>query len=110
MQSNFKEAISYFEEGYSLDLVIRREEKRIHLPVNPASHHDNAGKPGIEMAIAAIIEIGIPLRELGLQEGTGFYLQLDWKYKGEYFQVIPAHHYYHLVVPGDKDYARFWIV
>ena len=101
-----KPAAGYFETGYTLDIVIkedhRQESIRIDSSSNPA--------PGIETAVDSIIEMAALLETLHLKEGDSFYLQLEWKLKGDYFQVIPFHDYLCLQVPTALDYAYSWQV
>ena len=64
----------------------------------------------VTIVVDGIIEMGIPLRLLNLGEGSIFYLQLEWRYDGEYFQAIPFNDYFKLTVPLERDYACFWLV
>jgi hypothetical protein len=80
------------------------------LPINHSTAAYDPGLSNIETAIDGIIEIGIPLKVLGLREGSRFNLQLEWRYNGDHFQAIPSHDYFRLTVPKDKDYAQFWMV
>jgi alpha-amylase/alpha-mannosidase (GH57 family) len=105
-----EDAVSYFEEGYTLDVIILKDGVQKRLPINHSTAAYEPGLSNIEAAIDGIIEIGIPLEVLNLKEGSSFNLQLEWRYNGEHFQAIPSHDYFRLTVPKDKDYARFWMV
>jgi alpha-amylase/alpha-mannosidase (GH57 family) len=105
-----EDAVSYFEEGYTLDIIILKDGVQKRLPINHSTVEYDPGLSDIETAIDGIIEIGIPLKVLGLKEGSSFYLQLEWRYNGDHFQAIPSHDYFRLTVPKDKDYAHFWMV
>jgi alpha-amylase/alpha-mannosidase (GH57 family) len=104
------DAVSYFEEGYTLDIIILKDGVQKRLPINHSTAAYDPGLSNIETAIDGIIEIGIPLKVLNLKEGSSFDLQLEWRYNGEHFQAIPSSDYFRLTVPKDKDYARFWLV
>jgi alpha-amylase/alpha-mannosidase (GH57 family) len=105
-----EEAVSYFEEGYTLDIIILKDGVQKRLPIIHSTAAYDPGLLNIETAIDGIIEVSIPLKVLNLREGRCFYLQLEWRYKGDHFQAIPSHDYFRLTVPKDKDYAHFWTV
>lgn len=104
------DADSYFQEGYSLDIIILKAGVQKRLPINYSTAGYDPGLLNIETAIDDIIELGIPLKVLNLREGSSFDLQLEWRFNGDHFQAIPAHDYFRLTVPKDKDYAQFWMV
>jgi alpha-amylase/alpha-mannosidase (GH57 family) len=101
-------AAQYFENRYSLDIVIKDEkmQKRFSIDATGAGTH----LEHVTIMVEGIIEMGIPLRLLNLGGGSIFYLQLEWKYDGEYFQAIPFNDYFKLTVPLERDYACFWVV
>jgi alpha-amylase/alpha-mannosidase (GH57 family) len=105
-------AAEYFENGYSLDIIIKKDNTPERFPVDPVDpvNPTHAGL-NIETAIDRIIEMRIPLESIiNLGPGKNFYLQLEWKYRGDYFQTIPFNEYFSLAVPAEKDYARLWFV
>ncbi len=102
------DAAQYFENRYSLDIVIKDEKTLRRFSIDPTGA--GANLKHVTIMVDSIIEMGIPLRLLNLGEGSIFYLQLEWKYNGEYFQAIPFNDYFKLVVPLGRDYACFWVV
>ena len=104
------DADSYFEEGYTLDIIIVKGGMQKRLPINYSTAAYDPGLLNIETAIDGIIESSIPLKILNLKEGGSFNLRLEWKYNGEHFQSTPSQDHFRLTVLKDKDYAQFWMV
>jgi alpha-amylase/alpha-mannosidase (GH57 family) len=102
------EAASYLENRYSLDIVIKDEKMRERFSIGGGGGGTNPEH--VTIVVDSIIEMGIPLELLNLGGGSIFYMQLEWKYDGEYFQAIPFNDYFELKVPLGRDYAYFWVV
>jgi hypothetical protein len=104
-------ACFYFEQGYTLDIVILsmngndkdKDKKKSVLSLNDLNKDENS-------AIDIFIECKVPLPSISIKEGECFYLYLEWKFNGESFQTIPTHGYFTLTVPTPRDYAHFWLV
>jgi len=97
------EACSYFERGYTLEIVFLKDSEKKVLDIKELS-----GKGDI--AVDTVIECRVSLGYLSVREGDSFHLYLEWKSGGEFFQTIPGHGYFTLTVPTEKDYAQFWLV
>jgi hypothetical protein len=101
----------YFEQGYTLDIVILsmngndkdKDKKKSVLSLNDLNKDENS-------AIDIFIECKVPFASILIKEGEWFYLSLEWKFNGEFFQTIPTHGYFTLTVPTPGDYAHFWLV
>ena len=103
----------YFEQGYTLDIVMMsmndndndkdKDKKKSVISLNDLNKDENS-------AIDIFIECKVPLSSISIKEGEWFYLYLEWKFNGEFFQTIPTHGYFTLTVPTPRDYAHFWLV
>jgi alpha-amylase/alpha-mannosidase (GH57 family) len=102
------DAAQYFENGYSLDIVIKDGKMQERFSIDPAGAGTKLKQ--VTIVVDGIIEMCIPLGLLNLGGGSIFYLQLEWKYDGEYFQAIPFNDYFKLTVPLERDYACFWVI
>ncbi|MCP5048551.1 MAG: hypothetical protein GY940_15380, partial [bacterium] len=106
-----KPAARYFEEGYTLDVILKKRKKPFRFPVVPFNV-DSGKKPGdrihVGCAVAEIIELSFPLALLKLTPGDTFYCQLEWTRDGHHFQSLPSHDFFRLIVPTVKDYACSW--
>ena len=105
-------AYSFLEEGYVLNIVIKNDGTSRRLPIDHTKNvYETDERPSeITTAVDDIIEVAIPMETLHLKEGGFFYMQLEWKYNGDYFQVLPPHDFFRISVPKDKDYACYWQV
>jgi alpha-amylase/alpha-mannosidase (GH57 family) len=101
------EAMQLFKNGYSLDIVMKKGKLRMRFPVNPSM---STPHPHIKTAAAETIESAVPLKSMTLQEGDEFQFQLEWRFQGDLFQVIPFDDYFTLNVPTKRDYSRHWFV
>jgi len=101
------EALQLFKNGYSLDIVMKKGQLRMRFPVNPGL---SAPHPHIETAVGEIIESAVPLKSMTLEEGDEFQFQLEWRFQGDSFQIIPFDDYFTLNVPTTRDYSRHWFV
>jgi alpha-amylase/alpha-mannosidase (GH57 family) len=99
------QASHYFESDYSLKIIVKKEKARRQFTIGAAGKSARA-----EAAAGRFIEIAIPLEALALKPGIVFQLQLEWRYKGDYFLAVPANDYFSLTVPTGHDYARSWMV
>jgi alpha-amylase/alpha-mannosidase (GH57 family) len=108
-----KKALDYFNEDYSLEIIIKKKRKQFILKVKPGKNHLPIPKPGelpFQSAIDRVIECAVPLLPLKLGIGDAFQLSLQWKRNGQPFQAIPPQDYFPLSVPTAKDYAHTWQV
>jgi hypothetical protein len=107
-----KNARAYFENGFSLDLMLRSgaESWRGEIGFDGKAPVIRGSSEGSEGAVGRIIEWRIPFAALKMGEGSEFQLQLNWSFKGQPFQSIPALGPLRLTVPGAKEYAAFWQV
>lgn len=106
-----KDARYYLENDYTLDIFIKKDSGLKRFKINPVPQTVGIeGEIIPEFAVDRIVEAALPLALLELSSGDEFYFQLEWKFQGRFFQLIPAGHYFHLTVPTKKDYADCWLV
>jgi len=85
-----------------LDLRIAgKPDRAVDIPMDPRMG---------ECAIAEVVECGIELSALGLEEKDNFELSLELRKDKRIRQRLPVDGYYALTVPGPQDYAEYWIV
>ena len=107
-----KHARTYFENGFSLRLLLRSGTASWQGEIGfdgrqPEIKAQAAGGAG---AVGRIIEWRVPLEALATGEGGEFQLQMFWSFNGQPFQSIPARESLTLKVPSAKDYAAYWQV
>ncbi len=95
-----KDAAVYFDNGFSLKVTVRGARR---CELAPAG-----SQPG--SAVGAIIELQVPLSEIGSEGGGTIDLSLEWAFNGQPFQSVPADRMLRLAVPGERDYAANWQV
>jgi hypothetical protein len=112
-----KYAADYFNEGYELDVLVKKRGKPARFPVIPGKQNlsenqagDGTSNEDIRSWVGNVIELAISLETLKLKPGDYFYLQLEWRHQGHLFQAVPAQDFFRLTVPTAKDYARNWQV
>ena len=106
-----KEAVAYFESGFSLMIAIRNDgrESTISLSGEEKTATFAVQTPSpLDVGLGKTIELRISLEALGLAEGGSFFVRLDWLFAGQIFQSIPARSPIALRVPTGRDYSANW--
>jgi alpha-amylase/alpha-mannosidase (GH57 family) len=107
-----KDALTYFENGFSLLVALRAGPSRWQgrfTKIGAAVALEDPSGSALGAA-GKIIELRMPFAPLGIREGGAFELNIEWSFKGQPFQSIPAGEPITIVVPGDKAYAANWQV
>ena len=97
-------AESVIKAGNRLRLDLRvpgKPDRAVDIPLDPRMG---------QCAIAEVVECGIELSALGLEEKDKFELSLELRIEKRIRQRLPFDGYYALTVPGPEDYAAYWIV
>jgi hypothetical protein len=107
-----KNARTYFENGFSLRLLLQNEKQRWQGAIR---HQDgelvlDGFSDGAGAAVGRIIEVILPFRALALNEGGEFRLQMHWSFNGQPFQAIPAREPISFKVPDARAYSAYWQV
>jgi alpha-amylase/alpha-mannosidase (GH57 family) len=107
-----KDALTYFENGFSLRVLLRAGQSRqqVNFVKKDATVVFEDPSGNAQGAVGNIIELRLPFVPLDIHEGSAVELNLEWSFKGQPFQSIPAGEPIKIIVPGDKAYAANWQV
>lgn len=105
-----KKAAVVMEKAYTLDMVIKKSNRRKRLTLYPPIPPISPTATVIRTEVGKIIEVAVPLKVLNLKKNDSLQFQLEWRVDGNLFQVVPSHEYFKFSLPSPKDYAHSWFV
>jgi alpha-amylase/alpha-mannosidase (GH57 family) len=105
-----KDASVYFHNGFALRVQLcggKNAELEIDSGDSLVFH---CRAKGARCAMSRIIEFSLPVKALDVHGGSQLDLGLEWSFKSQPFQSVPADRLIRLIVPTDRDYASNWQV
>jgi alpha-amylase/alpha-mannosidase (GH57 family) len=107
-----KDALAYFENGFSLSISLRSEKDLWQGGISTKDQALNLENfsAGAQGAAARIIELKVPFAALKTGPNGILQLKLEWSFNGQPFQAIPAGEPITIAIPDDRAYAANWQV